>query len=99
MSLVDLLSAVLLVLGGAFFLAGTLGLLRFPDVYSRLHALSKADNLGLGLIVAGLAVQAGSFAVIGKLLLIWVLVLLSGASVSHLIAQRALKKGTPVWKR
>ena len=99
MSLVDFVSMVLLVAGGAFFFAGTLGLLRFPDVYSRLHALSKADNLGLGLIVTGLAIQAGSFAVIGKLLLIWVLVLLSGASVSHLIAHRALDKEIPVWKR
>ena len=99
MSLADYISVVLLIAGGAFFFAGTLGLLRFPDVYSRLHALSKADNVGLGLIVAGLAVQADSFAVVGKLLLIWVFVLLSGASVSHLIAQRALQKEIPIWKR
>ena len=45
----DLLSTVLLIAGGVFFLAGTLGLLRFPDVYTRLHALTKADNVGLGL--------------------------------------------------
>ena len=99
MSLVDYISVVLLVAGGIFFLAGTLGLLRFPDVYSRLHALSKADNVGLGMIVTGLAVQSDSFAVVGKLFLIWVFVLLAGASVSHLIAQRALEKGIPVWKR
>ena len=99
MILADYISMVLLVAGGAFFFAGTLGLLRFPDVYSRLHALSKADNVGLGLIVTGLAVQADSFAVVGKLFLIWVFVLLSGASVSHLIAQRALEKDIPIWKR
>lgn len=95
----DYLSIALLIAGGFFFLAGTLGLLRFPDVYTRLHALTKADNVGLGLIVAGLAVQAESWAVVGKLLLIWLLVLLAGASVSHLIARGALKRGINVWKR
>ena len=99
MPLADFLSVVLLVAGGLFFLAGMFGLLRFPDVYSRLHALSKADNVGLGMIVAGLAIQADSFAIIGKLLLIWIFVLLAGASVSHLVAQRALEKEIPIWKR
>ncbi len=99
MNVLDYVSALLLVAGGGFFFAGTLGLLRFPDVYSRLHALSKADNVGLGLIVTGLALQAGSFAVFGKLLMIWVFVMLSGACVSHLVAQRALEKEIPVWKR
>jgi len=98
MMLVDVLSAVLLVAGGVFFLAGTLGLLRFPDVYTRLHALTKADNVGLGLVVAGLAVQVQSWATIGKLLLIWVLVLLAGASISHLISSRALQRGIRPWK-
>ena len=99
MTLSDYLSAVLLIAGGLFFLAGTLGLLRFPDIYSRLHALTKADNVGLGLIVAGLALQAESWAAAGKLLLIWALVLVAGASVSYLIAHAALQRGMRPWKR
>lgn len=95
----DYLAAALLIAGGVFFLAGTLGLLRFPDVYSRLHALTKADNVGLGLMIAGLAVQAESWAVVGKLLLIWVLVLLAGASVAHLVARGALQRGIQLWRR
>jgi multicomponent Na+:H+ antiporter subunit G len=95
----DYLSAALLIIGGVFFLAGTLGLLRFPDVYTRLHALTKADNVGLGLMIAGLAVQAESWAVVGKLLLIWVLVLLAGASVAHLVARGALQRGIQLWRR
>jgi multicomponent Na+:H+ antiporter subunit G len=95
----DYLTAVLLVVGGVFFLAGTFGLLRFPDVYTRLHALTKADNVGLGLIVAGLAIQAASWAGVVKLLLIWVLVLLAGASVSHLVSRAALRRGISIWKR
>jgi len=99
MTMIDYISAALLIAGAVFFLAGTLGLLRFPDVYTRLHALTKADNLGLGLMISGLALQAGTWAAAGKLLLIWLLVLLAGASVAHLIAHGALRKGIRIWKR
>lgn len=95
----DYLTVLLLLVGAIFFLAGTLGLLRFPDVYTRLHALTKADNVGLGLMIAGLAVQTESLATVGKLLLIWILVLLAGASVAHLIARAALHRGIQWWKR
>ena len=99
MTLLDCLAATLLLAGAVFFLAGTLGLLRFPDVYTRLHALTKADNVGLGLTVAGLALQAESWQVAGKLVFIWMLVLLAGASVAHLIARGALYKGIRPWTR
>jgi len=95
----DYLAVLLLIAGSIFFMAGTLGLLRFPDVYTRLHALTKADNVGLGLVVAGLALQAESWAVAGKLLLIWLLVMLAGASVAHLVARAAQQRGIRLWKR
>ncbi len=97
--LIDALSMLLLLAGAVFFLAGTVGLLRFPDVYTRLHALTKADNVGLGLMVAGLALQAESWVVTGKLLLIWLLVLLAGASVAHLVAAAARQRGIKPWRR
>lgn len=99
MTLSEYASSILLLCGAFFFLAGTIGLLRFPDVYSRLHALTKADNVGLGFIVAGLVLQAESWAIAGKLMLIWFLVLLAGASVAHLIARGALHRGIRAWKR
>jgi len=99
MTLNDYVSSILLILGAIFFLAGTLGLLRFPDVYTRLHALTKADNVGLGLLIAGLAVQAESWAIVGKLFLIWLLILLAGASVSYLIAKGAFRRGVRIWRR
>lgn len=95
----DYVAVFLLILGAVFFLAGTTGLLRFPDVYTRLHALTKSDNVGLGLMVAGLAVQAESWFVVGKLLLIWLLVLLAGASVANLIANGAMQRGIQMWRR
>lgn len=87
--MIELLGASLLFLGAGFFLAGTVGLLRFPDVYARLHAVTKADNLGLGFITAGLAVQADSLVLACKLLLVWPLTLVASASMSYAIAARA----------
>ena len=87
----DVLALVAIAAGGFFFFAGTVGLLRFPDTLTRLHALTKADNLGLGLVVLGLLLQADSVLTGMKLVCIWLLVLLSGASVSQLIARYARK--------
>lgn len=78
--------------GAFFFMAGTVGLLRFPDTLSRLHALTKADNLGLGLIVLGLLFQAEAPFLALKLVGVWLLGLLAGATVAQLIAQ-AVQRG------
>ena len=83
----DAFSIVAIVAGLVFFLAGTVGLLRFPDAYTRLHALTKADNLGLGLIVVGLLPQVDGVAGGLKLVFIWLLVLLAGGTASQLVAR------------
>jgi multicomponent Na+:H+ antiporter subunit G len=85
----DMMTIAAVSAGVFFFLAGTVGLLRFPDTLTRLHALTKADNLGLGLVVLGLLPQAGSLREGLKLVSIWLLVLLAGATVSQLIARTA----------
>lgn len=87
-----LASAVLLGVGAAFFLVGTIALLRFPDVFTRLHALTKADNLGVGFIVAGLILRAETVATVGKLVAVWLLVLVASASGAYAIAARALRE-------
>jgi multicomponent Na+:H+ antiporter subunit G len=79
--------------GVLFFLAGTVGLLRFPDPLTRLHALTKVDNLGLGLIVLGLLPQANGLLAALKLVSIWLLVQLSGAIVTQLIAGAVRQRG------
>lgn len=85
---------VLLVVGGAlFFLAGTVGLLRFPDVYCRLHALTKADNLGLGFVSLGLVLQAEGTAARLQIVLIWILALTAAATACHLLARSSLREG------
>jgi multicomponent Na+:H+ antiporter subunit G len=91
-ALTDAITLVLATVGLVFFVAGTLGLLRFPDVHSRLHALTKADNLGLGLITLGLLFQVDSVWLALKLILVWLLTLLAAATVAQLIARTALMR-------
>ena len=81
--------------GAFFFMAGTVGMLRFPDTLTRLHALTKADNLGLGLIVLGLLPRAGGVLGALKLVAVWLLAMLAGAIVTQLIARHATAGGPP----
>ena len=99
MDLNDLMSLLFLLAAAPFFLAGSVGLLRFPDLFCRLHALTKADNIGLGLVVLGMLWQVSAWTQVFKLLLIWLLVLLAGATVAHLIARNALRQGRRPWER
>ncbi len=93
--LLDLWTIVAVTAGVFFFLAGTVGLLRFPDTLTRLHALTKADNLGLGLVVLGLLPRVGSPLAGLKLICVWLLVLLAGATASQLIARAVRRSGPP----
>lgn len=93
------LGVAIIILGLPFFLSGTIGLLRFPDIYTRLHALTKADNVGLGLIVLGLAVQSETWLTAAKLFLIWGLVLIASSASCHLVARSAMQKGIRPWTR
>lgn len=92
MSIIDLLTILLMAIGAIFFLAGTVGVLRFPDTHSRLHALTKADNLGLGFLAVGLMLQAESIASAAKILVIWFVVLVSSATSCYLIAAFAARR-------
>lgn len=93
MTFLELVSTILLLLGSLFFLAGTIGLLRFRDVHSRLHALSKADNLGLGLVSVGLILRAESVSTGVKILLIWLVALIASAVTCYVIAEWEMKHG------
>ena len=94
--MINLLSAALIICGLFFYFAGTVGLIRFPDTLCRLHAVTKADNLGLGLLVFGLLVQLDDPLSMLKVLLIWALVLAASAGGGQLIAQHVQKeRGDP----
>ena len=89
----DIISWFCLVAGSFFCLSGGVGLLRFPDFYTRIHAASLTDTLGAGLILIGLMFQAGGGIVLAKLIMILTLSLLAGTTASHAMAKAALKSG------
>lgn len=82
----DVLTVVLVVVGLGFFTAGTVGLLRFPDLSCRLHAMTKADTLGLGFVLLGLAFQVDGVWSAAKLFVIWLFALTAAAITATLLA-------------
>lgn len=99
MIVLHVISMLLITMGCFFFVAGSIGMLRLPDAFARLHATTKADNVGLGLVVIGLLLQAGSLFAAAKLILIWLLVVLASATACHLIARAALRGGARPWSK
>ena len=91
----DVVTIVAVSAGAFFFLAGTVGLLRFPDALTRLHALTKADNLALGLVVLGLLPQSDGLLAALKMIGVWLLVQLSGAIVAQMIARVIRRQELP----
>ena len=90
--------AVGLVCAGVFFLfTGAIGLLRFPDFYTRMHAAGKCDTLGALLVLTGLACYSGVALVSVKILLIAVFIFLTSPTATHAIARSALKHQAALW--
>lgn len=87
----DLVSWVLLLAGGFFFFVGAVGLNRMPDVFTRMHAVSVGDTLGAGLLVVGMALQAGPTLVTVKLFLILLVIWFTGPVATHALARAALQ--------
>ncbi|MGI9591052.1 MAG: monovalent cation/H(+) antiporter subunit G [Myxococcota bacterium] len=94
----SLIGASLIGLGIAFDVVGCLGLLRLPDVYSRMQAATKCVALGTLLIVAGAVVTAGTASAVAKGALCLIFLLLTSPTGSHALAHAAHRAGTPLWK-
>ncbi len=89
--------AIFFLMGGLFFLVvGVIGLLRLPDVYTRMHAMGKCDTLGAGLVLIGLMLLIMDVTNITKLILIGVMIATINPIVTHLIAKTAYNRGTPM---
>lgn len=91
--LADILSWLLLLAGGFFVVVGSVGLLRFPDFFTRIHAASIVDTLGAGLILLGLLVQSPGWVGAAKLVLILLFLELTGPTATHALAKAALHGG------
>jgi len=90
--MIDTLAILAIFSGLFFFFSGSIGLLRLPDLFSRLHALAKADNVGLALVALGVIMLEPDLLNDVKIAVIWLLVMAASAISSHLVARHALRE-------
>ncbi|MFO7951838.1 MAG: monovalent cation/H(+) antiporter subunit G [Bacillota bacterium] len=91
--------AVFFLFGGLFFLlVGVVGLLRLPDLYTRMHAMGKCDTLGAGLLLIALMLLIWDVTNITKLILIGIMISTINPIITHLIAKTAFNRNTPMFK-
>ncbi|MEM0351061.1 MAG: monovalent cation/H(+) antiporter subunit G [Archaeoglobaceae archaeon] len=96
---INLISVILIFTGATFMFLGALGLLKFPDFYTRMHAIGKCDTMGQFLIIVGCAVYEGLSFISIKLVLIAFFYLLSMPAATHAIVKAAFYRGEKVWRR
>jgi multicomponent Na+:H+ antiporter subunit G len=94
----ELLSAVVLLLGAGFIFVAALGLVRFPDLFTRMHAASKAGSLGLGCILTGVALAFPSGIVIAKCIMVLLFVFLTVPVAAHMVGRAAYLLKVPLWR-
>ena len=92
-AVIDIASWVLLMAGGLSCVVGAVGMLRMPDFYTRVHAASLSDNVGAGLVLLGLVLQAGFTLTAAKLLVVAALIFFTSPAATHALANAALVRG------
>ena len=97
--MVEILSILLISLGTFFFTTATLGLLRFPDFYSRMHATGKGDTLGMLLSLAGLALYTGFSLTSIKIIFIAVFVFITSPTATHALLRAGFESDVVPWTR
>ncbi len=98
-AVMDVLAWVLLLAGAFFTLTGALGMLRLPDVFTRMHAGSMTDTMGAGLILVGLCFRAGDPLIVVRLGLILLLLCFTSPISSYALAKAALHVGIRPYTR
>ncbi|MGW0824375.1 monovalent cation/H(+) antiporter subunit G [Streptomyces sp. NPDC002845] len=98
MSVLDILSGVLLAAGALAVLSGGVGLLRFPDFYTRIHAAGITDSAGAGLILLGLLLRVDAWSTAVRLLIILLFLWLTSPTATHILAHAARRDGVPMWQ-
>jgi multicomponent Na+:H+ antiporter subunit G len=91
--IIDIASWALILLGSFFTVVGALGLVRMPEIFTRMHAASVIDTLGVGFLILGMGLQAGFTLVTLKLVFLLALFFFTGPVVTHALAQACLHEG------
>ena len=96
--MIEILTAILWVAGSLFTLLAAIGLLRMPDVFTRMQASTKASTLGLGCLLLGAALQLGEFASLIRVFSIGAFILLTTSVSAHVIARASYIANVPLWE-
>lgn len=96
---IDIIAIIFISLGVFLLIVGTIGLLRLPDFYTRMHAIGKCDTLGLAMVLVGLALYEGLTLLSAKLLLIAVFLFIANATATHAITRAAMKASMVPWTK
>lgn len=94
--IIEIICSVLVLAGAIFTLLAALGVLRFPDVYSRMHASTKAGSLGAGLIFIAIAIQSGELSVVLRAFAGFCFIILTAPVAAHLLSRAAYRAGVPL---
>src|SRR6188474_3577879 len=94
----DILTGVMWIAGSSFALLAAVGVLRMPDVFTRMQASTKASTLGLGCLLAGVALRNPELAFVVRAASIAAFMVLTTAVSAHVIARAAARSGAPIWK-
>jgi multicomponent Na+:H+ antiporter subunit G len=96
--MIDLLTAIMWIAGSGFALLAALGVLRMPDVFTRMQASTKASTLGVGCLLVGTAIQLGDFASLIRAASIGAFILLTTPVAAHVIARASYLAEVPLWE-
>lgn len=103
--ILNVLSIALISIGVVFFIGGAVGVLRFPDFYTRMHAAGKGDTCSMLLILVGLSLYQlsdptlANFLVVGKILFITLFIMLTSPTSTHALIKAGFEEGVKMWKR
>jgi multicomponent Na+:H+ antiporter subunit G len=97
--MIEVMTALMMLLGAGFCLLGAIGMVRMPDVFTRLQAATKTGTLGVGCIMVGVALHFGDLGVAVRALLVVVFLFLTAPIAAHVIARAAYFVAVPLWNR
>jgi len=98
-TLINILATIMMAMGGFFMIVGSVGLLKFPDFYTRLHATGKCDTMGQILIIVGCMIYQGFDFITVKLFFVSAFYIFAGPAATHALMKAAYFTGLKVWKK
>ncbi|NEX12310.1 MAG: Na+/H+ antiporter subunit G [Prosthecochloris sp.] len=97
--MMDLISGIFLLMGSLFILLSAVGILKMPDLYTRMSATTKASTLGIGLVLAGTVVYWQDFGIASRAVAIILFLFLTAPVAAHIIGRAAYFGGVPLWEK